>query len=264
MARTRFVREGFTGYKDVPGGNSDPDCTHVILTVEDYNKIIHENLQSKRDLSDYKVSTTRKIQKIEEEARWKVDNAQNNADLRIDEVLQELQREREETEYQKGLNENLLRISRERANADRGLTPKKKHTGYVVLSSTEKEYRVDTRKVMVWETILQTPYPVDFTDEQVKKETETALCDPEYRNSSGNFAVAGFITKKLGIDYYYRANYEEFYRMLRQKNTYEKEQITAVNIMMQPKIRANYKAGYWEIIFIHTKSLNTIPKALRP
>lgn len=236
MARTRFVREGFTGYKDVPGGNSDPDCTHVILTVEDYNKIIHENLQSKRDLSDYKVSTTRKIQKIEAEARWKVDNAQNNADLRIEEVLQELKREREATEYQKGLNENLLRISRERANADRGLIPKKKHTGYVVLSSTEKEYRVSKRKVIVWETVLQTPYPVDFTDDQVKKETERALCDLDHHSNSGNVAGAGYITQKLGVDFYFKATDEEYYSMLRQKNNCEKEQITAANIMMQPKI----------------------------
>lgn len=35
------------------------------------------------------------------------------------------------------LNQNLLRISRERANASRSITPKKIHTGYLVLSSRQ-------------------------------------------------------------------------------------------------------------------------------
>lgn len=41
--------------------------------------------------------------------------------------------------YQRHLNENLLRISRERANADRGLKPKKEHTGYVVMNMQKRK-----------------------------------------------------------------------------------------------------------------------------
>jgi len=33
------------------------------------------------------------------------------------------------------LNANLIRINKERANAKRGLTPKKEHHGYIVLDS---------------------------------------------------------------------------------------------------------------------------------
>ena len=56
----------------------------------------------------------------------------------------ELEEERRESAYQRGLNKNLLRIARERANADRKLKPKKEHTGYVVVASEEKNTAIGT------------------------------------------------------------------------------------------------------------------------
>ena len=32
---SEFVKKTIVGYKDVPGGSSDPDCTHVILTLNE-------------------------------------------------------------------------------------------------------------------------------------------------------------------------------------------------------------------------------------
>ena len=37
-----FVKKTMMGYKEVPGGSSDPDCTHVILTLNEYKKIVRE------------------------------------------------------------------------------------------------------------------------------------------------------------------------------------------------------------------------------
>lgn len=81
---------------------------------------------------------------------------------------------------QRALNANLLRISRERANADRGLRPKKIHTGYVVVMSSEKEIRYKTGRnklltAKVWETVLQSPYSVDFTESQARQLIEEDL-----------------------------------------------------------------------------------------
>lgn len=28
-----FVRKTLVGYKEIPGGRADPECTHVILTL---------------------------------------------------------------------------------------------------------------------------------------------------------------------------------------------------------------------------------------
>lgn len=39
---SEFVKKMIVGYKDVPGGSSDPDCTHVILTLNEYKKIVRE------------------------------------------------------------------------------------------------------------------------------------------------------------------------------------------------------------------------------
>ena len=66
--------------------------------------------------------------------------------------------------YLAGLNENLLRIARERANADRKLKPKKEHTGYVVVSSTEKEYRYKINR-----RDFETATPVSYTHLDVYK-----------------------------------------------------------------------------------------------
>ena len=33
---SEFVRKAMMGYKEVPGGYEDPECTHVILTKQEY------------------------------------------------------------------------------------------------------------------------------------------------------------------------------------------------------------------------------------
>lgn len=35
------------------------------------------------------------------------------------------------------------------------------------------------------------------------------------------------------------------------------------NIMLNPKFKANFSAGYWEVICLHTKPLDVIPKDMR-
>ena len=32
---SEFVRKAMMGYKEVPGGYEDPECTHVILTKQE-------------------------------------------------------------------------------------------------------------------------------------------------------------------------------------------------------------------------------------
>lgn len=85
--------------------------------------------------------------------------------------------------YQRHLNENLLRISRERANADRGLKPKKEHTGYVVMNMQEKKLQRKNSRgyytITLWETVLQSPYSVDFTEEQARYQIHEDLMQHE-------------------------------------------------------------------------------------
>lgn len=46
----KFVKEGaFGGYRDVPGGQSDPECTHVILKLKEYEKMLHEQARAEQE-----------------------------------------------------------------------------------------------------------------------------------------------------------------------------------------------------------------------
>lgn len=37
-----FVKKTMMGYKEVPGGHSDPECTHVILAEAEYAKLLRQ------------------------------------------------------------------------------------------------------------------------------------------------------------------------------------------------------------------------------
>ena len=45
---SEFVKRTMIGYKDLAGGHSDPECTHVILTVEEYDDLLREISQAKQ------------------------------------------------------------------------------------------------------------------------------------------------------------------------------------------------------------------------
>ena len=124
---SEFVKKTMIGYKELDGGHSDPECTHVILPVKEYDDLLREISQAK--------------QKAREE-RSKADDDKKEHERKLRQLAQEheqtiekwraaLEAEQAESAHQKGLNENLLRIARERANADRKLKPKKEHSGYV-------------------------------------------------------------------------------------------------------------------------------------
>lgn len=236
-------------YKAVPGGNSDPECTHVILTKEDYGKLVAQLAKAEREAAETHRQAAASIEKARQEARTQILKDREETQKIVDSLNAELEQERRDSDYLAGLNENLLRIARERANADRKLKRKKEHTGYVVVSSTEKEYRYkvnrrDFETVMLWETVLQSPYSIDFTEEQA-------------RTQMGELTCKGGLVGRLGIT----ANSSSKYEDLISGKTWEKYK--GLNIAFQKKLRANYKTGYWEVIFSHTKPLGVVPEDMR-
>ena len=147
-----------------------------------------------------------------------------------------------------------LRICRERANSDRKLKPKKEHSGFVVVSSAEKEYRYKAGKnlktVRLWETVLQSPYSVDFTEEQARRLIMEGMLQA-YEDDL-------CLIEKLGIDERYQGRYEDLLR-----HPDDAKQLARQNIMMGERLRANYKVGYWEVIFSHTRALEQVPKEMQ-
>lgn len=247
---TEFVKKGALGYKAVPGMASDPECTHAIMEIDDYNRIINE-----RDMARIQAaSTVRQAEKDVENAKYRLQNQANSAIRQAKEDAEKYKTAWKDTERQleeqRALNENLLRISRERANAERKLKPKKEHTGYVVVSSTERKARYRhgraDKEIVVWETVLQSPYSVDFPEEQARNLMEDLFKKDENDR---------WLIRRIGIN----GRYFEGLQALKD----EGEEWEEYNTAYERNIRANYKAGYWEIIIKHTKPLDVVPKEMR-
>lgn len=234
-----FVKKTVMGYK--PTEYASQECTHVILTKEEYAQIMAAQEQAQREKRDAQAS----MENAWEQAQRSVQEARSELSHEMDGLKKALADEKAQREYQQGLNENLKRICKERANADRKLRPKKEHSGFVVVSSSEKEHRHKRgqrwKTVGLWETVLQTPFSVDFTEEQARQQIQETLLDTR------------FITK-LGIEAVFDGTYSQL-----QEDT----EFSAMNTALSRRLRANFRQGYWEMVFLHTKPLGIVPAEMR-
>ena len=236
------------GYKAVTGGGSDPECTHVILTLDEYEEL-HQRIRAAiNDGKRAKDEAAQAAATSASNAEKAVKNIQDEATQKIEQMQKRLIVEQEAKIYQMGLNQRLLDISRERSNKDRNIRPKKERSGYVVLSSRQKKYRYkenrrDWGEVYLWETVIQTPYVVAFTTEQAMTETQELFA----RDEQGHWLIG-----RLGIAGEYGGKYEDMLddpRCAAWKD---------YNIIVEKIFNANVKVGYWEIIITHTKPLDNI------
>lgn len=251
----RFVKDGAFGYKAVPGGQSDPECTHVILTLKEYDKLLQEKARAEQEARSTKYSAEREIEEAKRAARYTAQKAAEEARQTVADVEEALAAEKAESAHQRALNANLLRIAKERANADRKLKPKKEHTGYLVVFSGEKEHQFKdgnrrVKRVLLWETVIQSPYVVDFPEVQIRKQ----ILEELLRKDEDGYRLID----RLGINGYYGKGYGS---MIEDREWCAEPE--RFNIMLKPKFRANFRAGYWEVVCLHTKPLGVVPKDMR-
>ena len=225
----------------------------MIQTKQEYETLLNQCNRAKREKEETERAAAREISRVKQEAAHEADRAAQRAQAQIDDLLQQVERKTAEIADQRALNANLLRISRERANADRGLRPKKVHTGYVVVTSSEKEirYRGGRNKLLtakVWETVLQSPYSVDFTESQARQLIEENLLTEK------NGLLADF-----GITLICHGN---GYETLTEVENWKEIKILH-NALFSRQLRANYRVGYWEYIIQHTKPLGIVPIEMR-
>ena len=110
--------------------------------------------------------------------------------------------------------------------------------------------RKETAVAGLREAALQSPYSVDFTEEQARALTEE-LVQP---NENGETIVG-----RIGIETYNHGSYEDLLHDQRRSARPEE----CRNIMLKPRLRANYITGYWEVIFLHTRPLGLVPGDMR-
>ena len=207
-----FVKKTITGgYKQVP----QDEATHYLAETAEF-------FQAQQDLQ--KLQT--KLQKFSKEAQKREAAIQRTsfeqtAEIRhgyekqiqklkekitvLESAVETCSREREELESAaeacsqklselEAQNASLLRIMRERANASRGISPKKAHDGYMIIACRQhRDYQeitnswedyqnqsftyrqqnrfIKTEKIPItsWKISVQTPYPVSLPFDQVAR-----------------------------------------------------------------------------------------------
>lgn len=69
---SEFVRKAMMGYKEVPGGYEDQECTHVILTKQEYADQLKEVNQARREAQSTNITPTEKFRKCAVKPRRKL------------------------------------------------------------------------------------------------------------------------------------------------------------------------------------------------
>ena len=148
-----FVKKTLVGYKEAPGGRADPECTHVILTLREYEGQLQRIAAAEQEARTTKHEAAKALQSVKSDAQYKIQAVEAAAAKTVADLEEELEEERRESAYQCGLNENLLRIARERANADRKLKPKKEFLERNILLARQQRLRTNFRSGY-WELLF--------------------------------------------------------------------------------------------------------------
>ena len=226
----------------------------AIIEVSEYAGLQQEISNAKQAARNAEYNADKKIHQIQSEAQSRITDAEKKIAKNTAEWEKKLAAEQQESALQRELNANLLRITKERANAERGLKPKKEHNGYVVLTSVEKESRYKDsyghpRTITLWETAMETPYTVDFEAEQVRSLLQELFQEDEDERCP---------IQKIGITENYPGGYTAMVNDKKWSEVYER-----YNVMLERWLRANYRSGYWELVFLHTKPLAVVPPDMR-
>ena len=230
---------GYNVWKD---GDDKHDPTHIVLPYEEY-----QNLQRKVKNAINKADNAVKMQhQAEDKAREDIRQIEEEAKEKIaaerEALADELARAKRDKESAERLNTGLLNIMKNRANAKRGIKPKKQHDGYVVLRSEQYEYshqrdRKSRETLTLWRTTLQTPVDIGIAANEAQK----VIGD----------AMAHKIGAKLGFQ---KASFQGGSLSDNIKAVDGEDWGTAV-YLLDVKYRQNAKTRLWEVTYIHNKAI---------
>ena len=247
-----YAKKTMIGYKEV----SEDEADFYIQEIGEYRKSLKEISDLRTELKIADRESIAAQQRQREICENKINSVTDQANLRIqgaqakvNAISEELKKAKDDIKRLEGLNANLKRIARERANRSRGITPKKQHDGYVVLRSEEwkekwvesapgKSKKVIHKEADTWKSIIQTPMdaslPLDEVEDDMTHGLKTVLQEMGCRGGAKT----------------------------REKMRYD-ENWEGVNMLYRWKYRANYNVGFWEAEVYTTKSLR-VPEHRRP
>lgn len=225
-----YAKKTFTGHYqpvDVSTDAGSSAATHIVITREDYKRLVQERDEALKKAVSIETAATLGIEKIREECKKDKETAVGIERERANKLQVEL-------DDIKSCNDNLRRICKERANAKRKIPNKKQHQGYLVLSSSQYQYRYNKSNIAnVWKTVIQSPVDASLPFFHAQKEIMNEL-------------LQGGICYSLG--------------MRNKSDSYSSG--SSVNTIFSIKHKANYKSGLWETELLHTHSVK-VPEELR-
>ena len=113
-----FAKKGVMGYKVLPGGRNESESTHAILSLEEYDELLRRIAVAERDKHEAIEQAKRIIGRERAAAEQRGREAEEAAQERVTAMEEKLASAEEEISYQKGLNANLLRVSRGLGNGN--------------------------------------------------------------------------------------------------------------------------------------------------
>lgn len=248
-----FVYKSLMGYKPA---NDNNQATHVIMTVDEENSLREEINKAKIIAINYKkkfdknnILFEEEKEKIKEYYQDEINSLQNE----LNALKSDLNIANNEVDNLNDLNANLKRIMRERANAKRGLTPKKVHNGYLILDCLEYNYQfryfVGKKSQIMnypcWKIRLQSPYDVSIPFKHAFKDIDNDL--------RTLFGLSLNINFKINVD---KVTFEEF------EQHWDSSSEENKNFIFKDSYKANTKSGFWEVEYL-VKSSIFIPEDMR-
>lgn len=231
------VYKGMMGWKPENDKNS---ATHVILSLDEY-----QALQNRITRLQYEYKQA--IEKERQNANKSIESIKKQAQERIESIQRDLDSAKVEIDRLNDLNANLKRIMRERANAKRGLRPKKVHHGYMILDSQQYNYifrhrgKATSDNYPCWKVRIQSPYDCSIPYSTVVKDIQNDLVK-----------VFGASLDVQSVTSVENLSYDDFKKM------WDSDK----NFIFKTSYKANIRSGLWEVEYL-VKSSITIPEDMR-
>lgn len=258
--RNAFMGKGYT-YE--PAGSSG---SYVVLDKNEYEKLEHDRNMYECWWESEKERHQQDIEKAKKDMEKYRRDCDEHSDAVITsqvnaakkDAMEKIAAIEEELKKKNGLNESLLRIMKERANAKRGMQPKKKKSGYrfdgkIMQTKTISGHDRETGAIYtdVWVATLETPYDATIPIKDIEERIQMDLFRCENSNR-------GILTKNdIGNLWYtdggvWKGTYTEL-------NDWKKENNGYGNYMFDFKYLINPKTGLWEIQITTTDQIPLIP-----
>lgn len=235
-----YVKKTVTGYKE----SAQTDATHYIQTIEEFNNSVLDKKRVRTELKNVLTSLPLRESELLSKHEQHIRQLQEEYEQQLFEECERSKKLQDELDAMTTaktasdeLNRNLIRIAKERANAARGITPKAKKDGYLLLSVKQvrdyqeirhdwemynkqpsayrKKHRftpIERLPRKAWKLLIQTPYDIgasiNAVQQQIIDELQVGIF-PDIGISGiadNDFMPTGNDSPCIAYKYFFQAN----------------------------------------------------------